>query len=110
MKSLLRLLVVPIISAYLFSHYGSFLRRNRWPIHSDIDEEALKHPLQQTRRPFQAELPEGDLPPGVLPRHDLTPGAIDPRVTQSNIRSTICRRGYTATVRPPFRVHQCDET
>ena len=42
------------------------------------------------------------LPPGVLPRHELTPGAIDPRVTQRNIRNTICRRGYTATVRPPF--------
>jgi hypothetical protein len=38
----------------------------------------------------------------VLPRHDLTPGAIDPRVTQGNIAKTICRRGYTASVRPPF--------
>ena len=38
----------------------------------------------------------------VLPRPDLTPGAIDPLVTQANIWSTICRRGYTATVRPPY--------
>src|ERR1019366_5266997 len=45
---------------------------------------------------------QANLPPEVLPRHDLTPGATDPRVTQSNIRNTICRRGYTATVRPPF--------
>jgi hypothetical protein len=45
---------------------------------------------------------QANLPPGVLPRHDLTPGATDPRVTQSNISNTICRRGYTATVRPPF--------
>ena len=35
------------------------------------------------------------------PRPKLTPGAIDPRVTQENIRSTICHRGYTKTVRPP---------
>ena len=41
-------------------------------------------------------------PPGLLPRRDLTPGAIDPRVTQGNLGDTICRQGYTATVRPPF--------
>jgi len=35
-----------------------------------------------------------------LPRPDLTPGAIDPRVTQANIQRTICRSGYTAKVRP----------
>jgi hypothetical protein len=29
----------------------------------------------------------------------LTPGVIDPRVTQANIHSTICVRGYTKTVR-----------
>ena len=30
-----------------------------------------------------------------------TPGVINPDVTQANIRSTVCRRGWTATVRPP---------
>jgi len=30
-----------------------------------------------------------------------TPGVVNPAVTQANIRSTICRRGWTATVRPP---------
>ena len=37
------------------------------------------------------------------PRPDplCTPGAIDPAVTQANIGSTICKSGYTATVRPP---------
>lgn len=30
-----------------------------------------------------------------------TPGAINPQVTQANIASTICRKGWTATVRPP---------
>jgi len=39
-----------------------------------------------------------------LPRPDLTPGAIDPRVTQENIHQTICVSGYTATVRPPESV------
>lgn len=37
----------------------------------------------------------------VLPDPLCTPGAIDPAVTQENLDSTICRHGYTATVRPP---------
>jgi hypothetical protein len=30
-----------------------------------------------------------------------TPGVLNPNVTQANIRSTICRGGWTATIRPP---------
>jgi hypothetical protein len=29
------------------------------------------------------------------------PGVLNPDVTQANIRSTICRQGWTATIRPP---------
>lgn len=37
-----------------------------------------------------------------LPNHRLTPGEIDPRVTEANLSQTICRRGgYTRSVRPP---------
>lgn len=38
---------------------------------------------------------------GQLPDPSCTPGAVDPAVTQGDIRSTICRSGYTRTVRPP---------
>jgi hypothetical protein len=38
---------------------------------------------------------------GVLPDSSCTPGAIDPQVTQDNIDQTICKTGYTKTVRPP---------
>lgn len=31
----------------------------------------------------------------------LTPGVLNAAVTQSSIRSTICRRGWTRTIRPP---------
>jgi len=31
----------------------------------------------------------------------LTPGVLNPAVTQATIRSTICRHGWTRTVRPP---------
>lgn len=37
---------------------------------------------------------------GMLPDPSCTPGAIDPAVTQANIGSTICRTGYTESVRP----------
>ena len=43
-------------------------------------------------------------PEYAYPNLDLTPGAIDPTVTQDNIQSTICVPGYTKTVRPPERI------
>jgi hypothetical protein len=41
-------------------------------------------------------------PPGLYARPDArcTPGALNPAVTQSSIDTTICRSGWTATVRP----------
>ncbi len=36
-----------------------------------------------------------------LPDPSLTPGAINPAVTQENIAQTICVPGWTRTVRPP---------
>lgn len=38
---------------------------------------------------------------GQLPDPRCTPGSVDPAVVQADIGSTICRAGYTATVRPP---------
>jgi hypothetical protein len=38
---------------------------------------------------------------GRRPDPTCTPGSVDPAVTQANIGSTICRSGYTETVRPP---------
>jgi hypothetical protein len=35
------------------------------------------------------------------PSSSCTPGALNPAVTQATIGSTICRSGWTATVRPP---------
>lgn len=40
----------------------------------------------------------------ILPDPKCTPGAVDPKVTQSNIKDTICKSGYTKTVRPPASV------
>jgi len=35
-----------------------------------------------------------------MPDLHCTPGALNPAVTQATIDSTICRRGYTSTIRP----------
>jgi hypothetical protein len=39
-----------------------------------------------------------------LPDPYCTPGAVDPEVTQANIATTICSRGFTSSFRPPERV------
>jgi len=102
MRLLLRLLLLIVLCSYLLRHYGGFVGENFRHILSAESGETLKGLAQISDDHFQSRLAQANLPPGVLPRHDLTPGAIDPRVTQSNIRNTICRRGYTSTVRPPF--------
>jgi hypothetical protein len=45
--------------------------------------------------------PHATLAQSSLPDPALTPGAINPAITQSDIQSTICVRGWTRTVRPP---------
>jgi hypothetical protein len=51
-------------------------------------------------------------PAGAQPRHrvgpsylypaaTVTPGVVNPDVTQANITATICQSGWTATIRPP---------
>jgi hypothetical protein len=38
---------------------------------------------------------------GVRASWTLTPGVLNPDVTQATIAATICRRGWTRTIRPP---------
>jgi len=38
----------------------------------------------------------------------LTPGVVNPAVTQATLRSTVCRKGWTRTVRPPTSAYQED--
>lgn len=38
---------------------------------------------------------------GDLPDSKLTPGMVNSEVTQANIQSTVCVRGFTKTIRPP---------
>jgi hypothetical protein len=40
-------------------------------------------------------------PDWVKPNPKVTPGALNPSVTQNNIKDNICKSGWTDTVRPP---------
>ena len=39
-----------------------------------------------------------------LPDPNCTPGAISPKVTQDTLATTICRTGYTKSIRPPASI------
>jgi len=43
----------------------------------------------------------GTAEPAVLASAAMTPGSLNPDVTEETIGQTICARGWTATVRPP---------
>jgi hypothetical protein len=39
-----------------------------------------------------------------LPDHNCTPGALNPKVTQATLKTTICGSGYTKGIRPPASI------
>ena len=43
----------------------------------------------------------GPAAPAVRASWTLTPGALNPAVTPATVRTTICARGWTRTIRPP---------
>ena len=45
--------------------------------------------------------PGPGLPSIILPDPKITPGALNPKVRQSTIKKTICKKGWTKTIRPP---------
>lgn len=59
--------------------------------------------------------PAADLRDPGLPDPVRTPGSINPKVTQGNIKRTICKSGWTKTVRPSngyfrdLKLHQIEE-
>jgi hypothetical protein len=40
-------------------------------------------------------------PDWVLPNSKVTPGAVNPNVTQANIKDNVCKANWTGTIRPP---------
>ncbi|GHF46587.1 hypothetical protein GCM10010218_29840 [Streptomyces mashuensis] len=45
-----------------------------------------------------------------LPDRSCTPGATNPKVTQATLKTTICRSGYTADIRPPTNITSREKT
>lgn len=44
-----------------------------------------------------------------LPDPKCTPGATNPKVTLATVKSTICRSGYTKTIRPPEKITSAEK-
>jgi 5-methylcytosine-specific restriction endonuclease McrA len=71
----------------------------------------------QTHYPIERQPPAGSCHYTVvdaamgeyLPDPKCTPGAISPAVTQDNLASTICKKGYTKSVRPPEDVTDAEK-
>jgi hypothetical protein len=83
-------IVVVIIALLLVFVYLVYLHYRSRPDAARIPSEPANIPAANARAG----------PEYAYPNLDLTPGAIDPAVTQDNIQSTICVSGYTKTVRP----------
>jgi hypothetical protein len=45
----------------------------------------------------------------ILPDPGCTPGATNPKVTQDTLDTTICRTGYTKSIRPPKEITQAEK-
>ena len=54
-----------------------------------------------TPAPLSSAAPTHCISTNGLPDSFCTPGVTDPRVTEDNLEETICKKGYTTTVRPP---------
>src|SRR5579859_6584528 len=89
------LFLVIVYGIYLLLHRQilttSLTQSSQQQVLSAEDQNALCHAQFLNSNDTQA----------VLPDSHCTPGAINPDVTQDNIDSTICRSGFTKTIRPP---------
>ena len=45
----------------------------------------------------------------ILPDPNCTPGAISPKVTPDTLATTICRTGYTKSIRPPASITEIEK-
>ena len=45
----------------------------------------------------------------ILPDPNCTPGAVNPKVTQDTLNTTICRGGYSKSIRPPHAITDAEK-
>jgi hypothetical protein len=56
--------------------------------------------LAQTKPATLSSPPLNSPSTTALPNPQITPGAVDPAITPQNLQTTVCVKGYTASVRP----------
>jgi hypothetical protein len=71
-------------------------------------------PGPQTKYSVQTQPPAGSCHVGTsngqpLPDPKCTPGALNPKVTPTTLKETICKSGYTATIRPPASITDAEK-
>ncbi len=88
-RTTLIVVIVVLTLVVVFVHYRSKGTGSR-----SVSDETLSVPSLNARAG----------PEYAYPNRELTPGSIDPTVTEENVQSTICVAGYTETVRPPERI------
>ena len=81
-----RAMVSILVAGLALAASGAALAQDRWPDDAGGVADA-RAPVAAAER--------------LRPDPTLTPGAIDPTVTQANIHATICRTGWTRAIRPP---------
>lgn len=93
--------------ANAFSLQGIFNKLFGGLFHKSASKQIQQNENTSIATPSPPELSSSTIPTvchivdGGLPDPRCTPGAINPSITQDNIRNTICVPGYTKTVRPP---------
>lgn len=93
--------------ANAFSLQGIFNKLFGGLFHKSASKQIQQNENTSIATPSPPELSSSTIPTGChivdggLPDPRCTPGAINPSITQDNIRNTICVPGYTKTVRPP---------
>ncbi len=97
MHKLLNLILGFFIVLFSFFHTSK-------PVLPPSKTTSIMPTTQQLKTIGQVTKTTGCLINSSLPDKACTPGATDPRVTQADIQSTICVKGYTQTVRPPVAV------
>lgn len=81
--------------------FGVYLLLHRQQVTSTQPQQQQVLSTEDKNARCHAQFLNSSDPQAVLPDPNCTPGVINPDVTQENIDSTICQRGFTKTIRPP---------
>lgn len=96
-KTISTLIVLFVIGFYLYTTLSK--SNNPAPSVSPTPSTAISS--IQSSGPCHAIQVNAKDPEAFLPDSNCTPGVVNPLVTQANLSQTVCKSGYTTTIRPP---------